>query len=362
MSLTIHRSLECLADTPLMSSPALNANPSKEALSKTPDACHIVAMDRTDSGFGENPTTPDSSLSRASSLIKVEEDKVYSRRRLRLRSQKAVVSEHIATPSSSPHRKASARCALRTSPQYTAFQRTSSHLKSSTPGSHRSSRSSSQRSLPITQSATSSRRPPLPNRSITTTYARPTEDPVALYQRSRSLFESSHNALEHRNAFTTLPHKPSSSLSLPSFSHPSMETVNDLTFGLVSDEEENPFAVRQYSNHVPATIIDWTLPSTRRREYRKIESSCRGIPGLWRRFVPRFLQRNRRLSFYEDEKDDNAGSVRRYRMDLPEDEEEKTMSVVKSIGVRPSLQKAKRTWSCLGSFRKSSQGSGIESR
>ncbi len=140
--------------------------------------------------------------------------------------------------------------------------------------------------------------------------------------------------------------------SLPYLPRASTTPADDLAQGLLANEEENSLDAHQYSNHVPATIIDWTLPSTRRREYRKIENTCRGIPGLWRRFAPRFFQRNRRLSFYEDEKDADTGSVRRYRIDLPEDEDEKAKSVAKANGSRLSLDKVKRSWSCIGSLRK----------
>ncbi|KAL1861075.1 hypothetical protein Plec18170_001590 [Paecilomyces lecythidis] len=74
----------------------------------------------------------------------------------------------------------------------------------------------------------------------------------------------------------------------------------------------------------PATVIDWTTPSTRKREYEKIDRSTRGIRGLWRRFAPRWCQAgSKRVPFYEvgkHGKPNYEGSVRRFRLDVPDEE------------------------------------------
>ncbi|KAF2083178.1 hypothetical protein K490DRAFT_60715 [Saccharata proteae CBS 121410] len=73
----------------------------------------------------------------------------------------------------------------------------------------------------------------------------------------------------------------------------------------------------------PATVMHWTSPSTRRREYAEIDKSTTGIRGFVRKLLPRRLApaAMSRQSFYDPEKDDDesdAGSVRRYRLDLPD--------------------------------------------
>ncbi|KAJ5295283.1 hypothetical protein PENANT_c001G00698 [Penicillium antarcticum] len=74
------------------------------------------------------------------------------------------------------------------------------------------------------------------------------------------------------------------------------------------------------SIHVPATVMEWTSPSTRRREYEKIDRASSGMRGLWRRVAPRCFQtRESRTLFFEEGKTDREGSVRRFRMDIPED-------------------------------------------
>ena len=74
-----------------------------------------------------------------------------------------------------------------------------------------------------------------------------------------------------------------------------------------------------------ATVIDWTSQSTRRREYEKIDRASRGVRGLWRRVAPQWCQsKNERMPFFDPGKSGKAcreGSVRRFRMDLPDEHE-----------------------------------------
>ncbi|KAL4742323.1 hypothetical protein BDV11DRAFT_181050 [Aspergillus similis] len=71
------------------------------------------------------------------------------------------------------------------------------------------------------------------------------------------------------------------------------------------------------------TIIEWTSPSTRRREYKEIDRASSGVRGLWRRVAPRWCQfGDKRVPFFEEGKNGKAnyeGSVRRFRMDLPDE-------------------------------------------
>ncbi|KAL4777542.1 hypothetical protein BDW60DRAFT_5002 [Aspergillus nidulans var. acristatus] len=77
------------------------------------------------------------------------------------------------------------------------------------------------------------------------------------------------------------------------------------------------------STKTKPTIIEWTSPSTRRREYREIDRASSGVRGLWRRVAPRWCQfGDKRVPFFEEGKDGKAnyeGSVRRFRMDLPDE-------------------------------------------
>jgi hypothetical protein len=74
------------------------------------------------------------------------------------------------------------------------------------------------------------------------------------------------------------------------------------------------------SIHIPATVMEWTSDTTRRREYEKIDRASRGVRGLWRRVAPRWCHRDSRTPFFEEGKTGREGSVRRFRMDLPDEE------------------------------------------
>lgn len=71
---------------------------------------------------------------------------------------------------------------------------------------------------------------------------------------------------------------------------------------------------------VPPVTIHWTSDETRRKEYAAIDRSRRGLRGLWNKVVPKFARRGPISRFYSANEGSDAGSVRRYRLDLPDDE------------------------------------------
>ncbi|KAF7719512.1 Uncharacterized protein PECH_000870 [Penicillium ucsense] len=128
---------------------------------------------------------------------------------------------------------------------------------------------------------------------------------------------------------TTDPHYLSyrdRSSTLPSNDSPAMHT-------------SHVHSLSTSSIHVPATVMEWTSATTRRAEYEKIDRASRGVRGLWRRVAPRWCQsRASRTPFFEEgkPKSDDDGSVRRFRMDLPEEEEPPCRSkpfTLKSLGL-----------------------------
>lgn len=134
----------------------------------------------------------------------------------------------------------------------------------------------------------------------------------------------------------------------------------------------SPFRPRIDTNipiTVPATITEWTSPSTRRREYEKIDRNNRGLRGLWRRWTPSCMHAaDTRVPFFEEttKRKECAGSVRRFRMDLPdEDGEERfrndddddfhekgmqirtTTATTAAKGMVAGPKVEKRGWSCF---------------
>lgn len=119
-----------------------------------------------------------------------------------------------------------------------------------------------------------------------------------------------------------------------------------------SDTHEKPSST--HKPH-PATVIDWTSPSTRRREYEKIDRSHRGIRGLWRRFAPQVFQLgDQRTPFFEEGKGGNGvygGSVRRFRMDFSDDCDEE---------VRPAKIDARPKSAGDGTYKKENDEMAVE--
>lgn len=98
---------------------------------------------------------------------------------------------------------------------------------------------------------------------------------------------------------------------------------------------------------LPQTVIEWNSPSTRRREYSKIDRETHGIRGMWRKFAPRCLQsRDQRTLFFDEGKpgkEQYEGSVRRFRMDIPDEDEAEKKDAGFSQG-KGFVSNLRRSW------------------
>lgn len=119
-------------------------------------------------------------------------------------------------------------------------------------------------------------------------------------------------------SLASLPRDPAPFYSMPS---PAASTYSSHRADADADADADPHVSTPVVP--PPTVIHWNSPSTRRREYAEIDRSTRGIRGFLRRITPRWLARRpRRQAFYDGGKDDDdACSVRRYRIPLEEEED-----------------------------------------
>ena len=205
-------------------------------------------------------------------------------------------------------------------------------------------------------------RPRVPQRrSSTAHYHTYSTDSPASHSRSVLLFQSLEASLANGiEPFSSRPKDHLTSASLPAPLSPAT-AVKPCPSQSSSTLLDSPKLQQQhsYSNHVPATIIDWTLPSTRRRQYERIEKSSRGIRGLVRRFTPiPFRSNGNRVGFYDAEKGSDAGTVRRYRLDADDNdsdagemEDEKHRGLMDVLEVGRSRYRGGRgigsSWSCF---------------
>jgi hypothetical protein len=244
-------------------------------------------------------------------------------------------------------------------------RRKGSKTTSSKPGSKQSSRPGSRQNSDAQPKSTSRRGsafsqlpPTIPQRTSSRTIS-PTRRATLLsfHHNSKNLFQSIGAALEDPKEAPSaisalLRHRASlssekgqerrgrsySTLDADPYSGDGTGESPLLPQSLLNDdyaEEGDDVAGSRKAKPIPATIIDWTHPNTRRREYEKIDRDHSGVRGLWKKVTPQWCQgKGGRIPFYTgDEKDSDGGSVRRYRI---EDEDEDVGQV-----------KEGRKWNCL---------------
>ena len=252
--------------------------------SKTQDAYHY-RLERRDSGYESTSFLPKTPQHRSHNNATSESTLSTSLRRHINRSSTSITPLHPTSKMSKS----------RTSSQPAPSHRTHSSRPSSLAQSTRNrSRGSSFLLQPLNQAPI--QRPVISRRAVTTGNIHLLENPF---------LPRPDTASTPRSSTFPISDQESRSPSLPS---------------------PTPKHQPTYSNFFPATTIDWTLPSTRRKDYNEIDRSCRGIRGFWRKVTPRFCRKNQHVDFFNEKNEDDesdAGSVRRYRLDLKgEDEDE----------------------------------------
>jgi hypothetical protein len=85
--------------------------------------------------------------------------------------------------------------------------------------------------------------------------------------------------------------------------------------------QDVPEDICHYENYVPATVMHWTSTETRRQEYNRIDKSNKGLRGLLKKYFPKLAAKPSDSRFYDEKEGSTAGSVRRFRLDLPDEEE-----------------------------------------
>ena len=213
---------------------------------------------------------------------------------------------------------------------------------------------------------THQQRPHMPLRSSSALHARSYSTKSSdFYAESTPLFRSLEASVGSGAGLSVEPHAHLTSTSLPTLISPI--TTAELTVNQSSQTLPNAPNFEyppSYSNHVPATPIDWTLPSTRRKQYDEIDNSYRGFRGLLRRLTPSlFRSHGKRVGFYDAEKNSDADTVRRYRMndddcdsDVDETEDEKHYfgdDIVEKGGTGYLTgRQTRKKWSCFNFGRR----------
>ena len=183
-----------------------------------------------------------------------------------------------------------------------------------TPRSCQSSRRSS--FSPASTKVSLCGRPRVLSRTTSAYTAMNQDDPYIAHQRATHIFQSLEAGVQSPAQLFSSPQYSfhTSQPSLPFDVTCEDRSLNASRLQLQNTSSSVPTDY-QTPAFTPATVIDWTDPSTRRRQYEKYDRNRRGIRGFLRKVAPRWIQGGgSRLSFYDGGSD--AGSVRRYRMDL----------------------------------------------
>ncbi|KAL2832883.1 hypothetical protein BDW59DRAFT_138822 [Aspergillus cavernicola] len=215
------------------------------------------------------------------------------------------------------------------------------------PGEIRSSSRSTRHSGHSRQSSLHSHRRTNTTSSLTSVLDSPVrrENLLALHRDSCRLFQD-HKPSNRRsssppqNTQRHLPGRTYSDFSSPPVT-PILERQDSIIYPINSSSSQGNVPIQHVeitSSKTKPTVIEWTSPSTRRREYEAIDRASSGVRGFWRRVAPRWCQfGDSRVPFFEEAKDGKAnyeGSVRRFRMDLPDEPEVQTR---RGLKLKPKL-------------------------
>jgi len=190
-----------------------------------------------------------------------------------------------------------------------------------------------------------------PTRDRSESFPHRSESPTTFHYKSCQLFQSLGTTLALHNTSSGIQSKSRlTSTSMPSFPHsaPLSNASSIPSVPPIPDAYDQPPPSEPSLRPVPTTVIDWKSTTTRRREYAHIDKVNRGLRGWWVKWAPKWCPKARRQGFYNEKKDSDAGSVRRYRLDLPEDDEAGTKEKVPALtNDKPLYLKARRMWSCF---------------
>jgi hypothetical protein len=243
-----------------------------------------------------------------------------------------------------------------------AFHRQSCRLFQSLEGTLATSDESTMRGTPP-----QSRPGSLPNSRPSSHCIVKTENGFAYLTSNSSMprFGSANNS--RRNSSTTAPPLLRPLYGVPGLSSSTAPTTSSSFSSLVGASTSNGVLEEKSSTSSPSAqptrpprpgfSISWTSTETRRLEYKKIDRSHSGLRGLWKRLTPKWCHgKCSRKGFFVSGKSrsSDAGSVRRYRIPLEEDDDGSNDDEVENEKRGNIARREKpegRKWSCLSLLR-----------
>ncbi|KAK7184656.1 hypothetical protein DPSP01_000383 [Paraphaeosphaeria sporulosa] len=290
-------------------------------------------MDRTDSAFHETfrvvPSDTAPNTTRKSKTASGDQEYRHKFGSFHLKNQNSTTHPAPERPNATPRRS--------TEPRRKSITTTSSNSTKSRRRGHGSAPSSRRTSCTVIDPSRPTRHYRINSSQTCPTLNRDIDDVLALHFRSCSLFQNS-TYQPSLPSPTMSAYGPSVTAEIGATPGPQTQASTRESGSPVQDEKTGPT-----TDIGEDTIMHWMSPSTRKIQYAKIDRANTGIRGLLRRFIPRCVSGPGSQRFYEEEKSD-AGSVRRYRMDLSGEEEEEEEEDLKSTsGLKMQRRKLARS-------------------
>jgi hypothetical protein len=174
------------------------------------------------------------------------------------------------------------------------------------------------------------------------------DDVLALHFRSCSIFTNPSYQSNPNSGLPSPTLSQNDAIGFPGaatrFSTDSLRVVDEI---VSSRQSEDTIADPEKLN----TTMHWTSPCTRRREYERIDKANSGVRGFFRRVTPRCVSGPQEKFFEKDDAESDAGSVRRYRLDDPDDhlmDEKNTARPRISPAPKPHCRPGiKKRWTCF---------------
>jgi hypothetical protein len=126
------------------------------------------------------------------------------------------------------------------------------------------------------------------------------------------------STLQRSTTDSVVPHR-SLQRNASSVYQPTLGVPRRVAHQAEEQEDENEEEEACKPDYLPATIIHWTSPSTRRREYEELDRQSRGLRRFWRKIKPRCWGGDSMVQLYDGTTGADNGSIRRYRIDDEDD-------------------------------------------
>ena len=296
-------------------------------------------MNRKDSGFIESLLSKPSEEQTRS----LHRSNTATRRRRTAKAAPGSIETSASVNMSTPPRRPASEKRTRPSNHRSASSSENSTTRSRSKGRGHDSKLSSRRtSCTIVDPSRPARHYRVKSSQTISPASQDVDDVLALHFRSCSLFANP-------------SYQANSALPSPTLSHPDNFGFPGAAPRFSIDEiamvEEHVSLQETESARIPipATTTHWTSPSTRKRDYERIDRQNTGLRGLMRRVVPRCVS-GPPERFYEKDQSD-AGSVRRYRLDVIESHiNEKNEASITRLSTQTSQAqrpKLKSRWTCF---------------